>query len=184
MASTALFFGTGRVTADSRPEPATSEQQLAKIVNTRDGNVHLLSVTVDGKADITGIRFETHEGGRDPANRWAVAPDIRVREFSPAAIASRRGVVLDGMPGHDAILLQGLIAPGAATTSLAVSYLYNGITGETRECRVTLDRGQGTSWRLINARNQPVSLIVVKTRVLPIIGTIGIETLQGICVGS
>ncbi len=181
MASAMVLFSAGRAPADSRAEPAASEQQLAKIVNTRDDNVHLLSVKVDGKADITGIRFETSKTRRDPADRGAVAPDIRIREFSPAAIASRRGVVLDGTPGHDAIILQGVIAPGAATTSLAISYLYNGITGETRVCRVSLDRGRGTSWRLINSRNQPVSLIVVKTWALPIIGTVGIETLQGIC---
>ena len=67
------------------------------------------------------------------------------------------------------------------SASLALSYLYNGITGETRECGVTLNRWQGTSWQRMNSRNQPVSLIVVKTRALPVIGTVGIETRQGIC---
>jgi hypothetical protein len=62
-----------------------------------------------------------------------------------------------------------------------VTFLYNGITGESRECSITLDRRQETSWHLMNSRNQDVSLIVVKTWALPIIGTVGIETLQGIC---
>ena len=175
MASAMIFFPTGRAPADSRAEPAASEQQLAKIVKTRDDKFHLLSVKLDGNADITGIRFETREAGRDPAS------EIHVREFSLAVIASRHGAVLDGTPGHDAIILHGVVPPGMTGASLAVSYLYNGITGETRECSVTLSRGQGTSWRLMNSRNQPVSLIVVKTRALPIIGTVGIETLEGIC---
>ncbi len=167
----------GAASAETTPEI----QLLARIVNTRDNNYHLLGVMLDGKANITGLRFETHEVDLDRASHQLTSRDIHVREFSPAAIASPHGAVLDGTPGHDAIILRGSIAPDAATAALVVSFLYNGFTGETRACRVTLTREKERDWHLLNSQDQPVSLIVVKTRALPVIGTVGIETLQGIC---
>jgi hypothetical protein len=125
--------------------------------------------------------FETHDAALDRASPSPGSRDVHVRDFSLAEIASPHGAVLDGVPGHDAVMLQGDIPPAATAASLAVTFLYNGITGESRECSITLDRRQETSWHLMNSRNQDVSLIVVKTWALPIIGTVGIETLQGIC---
>jgi hypothetical protein len=157
-------------------------QHLAKVVNTRDNKYHCLGVSVDAEANISGIRFETHDAMVNRANRTPDLREVPVRDFSLAEISSRHGAVLDGVPGHDAVVLQGDIPPAAGAASLAVRFLYNGITGESRECSVTLDRGRQQNWRLTNSRHQKVSLIVVKTWALPIIGTVGIETLQGICV--
>jgi hypothetical protein len=156
-------------------------QQLAKIVNTRDRNYHCLGVSVDAEANISGIRFETHDAARDQANPQLGSRDVHVRDFSLAEIASPHGAVLDGVPGHDAVILQGQIPPAATAASLAVTFLYNGITGESRACSITLDRRPERRWHLTNSRNQDVSLVVVKTWALPVIGTVGIETLQGIC---
>jgi len=156
-------------------------QHLAKVVNTRDDNYHCLGVSVDAEANISGIRFETHDVIADRANPTPDLREVRVRDFSLAEISSQHGAVLDGVPGHDAVVLQGDIPPEAAAASLAVRFLYNGITGESRECSITLNRGLKQNWRLTNSHRQKVSLIVVKTWALPVIGTVGIETLQGIC---
>jgi hypothetical protein len=64
---------------------------------------------------------------------------------------------------------------------LVTSYLYNGVTGEYRGCRVTLDRTAGAAWHLINRYNETVSRIVVETRSVPLLGTIGIANLAGAC---
>ena len=190
--ATALFgwASIGPAPADTQPMAAMGAdcsssagrvQRLAKIVNTRDRNYHCLGVSVDADANISGIRFETHDAALDRASPSPGSRDVHVRDFSLAEIASPHGAVLDGVPGHDAVMLQGDIPPAATAASLAVTFLYNGITGESRECSITLDRRQETSWHLMNSRNQDVSLIVVKTWTLPVIGTVGIETLQGIC---
>lgn len=159
------------------PASSATVQQLAKIENTRDLNYHCLSVSVDGSANILAVRFEKHEFG---SSRGSAPSPLQVREFTPAEIASDQGVVLDGIPGHDAIKLRGRIAPGAVADPLVVSYLHNGFVGEFRECGVALER-DGRNWRLINAENRIVPLVVVRTWALPLVGTVGIDTLQGIC---
>lgn len=159
-----------------------SVQLLAKIFNTRDRNVECLGVTVDGGA-IKALRVENHRFA--PGN----GGDVKVEEFSVAEIESRHGAVLDGTPGHDAVIVQGRVSPSGGSADLVTRYLYNGLTGEYHSCRIKLDRDGGEAafaWRLVNRYNETVSRIVVRTRHVPVLGTIGIESLDGACtpVGS
>lgn len=182
------LIGVASAQMDKEPEavlgrdcPAGSPavQPLAKIENTRDLNYHCLSVSLDASANILAIRFEKHDRRSDRHSTPAPLP-LKIREFTPAEIAADQGVVLDGTPGHDAIKLRGHIVAGATAASLVVSYLHNGLVGEFRECGVSLERN-GPNWRLINAESRNVALVVVRTWGLPLVGTVGIDTLQGIC---
>ncbi len=171
-------FGAGAADAREAPgnacETASPElQPLAKVVSTRDGTYHCLGVSVDARAEITAIRFETHAA--------AEAGIARVRSFTPDEIARTQGVVLDGTPRHDAVILQGDIVPGQSSTTLHLRFLHNGITGEFYQCAVTLDRTEGTPWRLANARAGAFPVVVVRTWAVPLFGTIGIDTVEGIC---
>ena len=148
-------------------------QPLAKIINTRDETYHCLGVSVDARAEIIAIRFETHA--------LADAGVARVRSFTPGEIARTQGVVLDGTPGHDAVVLQGDIVPGRTRTTLTLKFLHNGITGEFHQCAVTLDRAEGTAWRLANSHQDAFPVVVVRTWTVPLFGTIGIDTVEGIC---
>ncbi len=105
---------------------------------------------------------------------------MRIRAFAPAEIAQASGVVLDGVPGYDAVILQGDIVAGAAKAELILKFLHNGITGEFQQCAVRLEHA-GARWRLADAQDRPVPLVVVRTWALPILGTVGIDTLEGIC---
>lgn len=155
-------------------------QPLAKIENSRDLGYDCLGVRVDDHANIVSVLFEKHEAAGDsPKGHSAPAPTVR--EFTPAEIGTARGVVLDGTPGHEAVRLRGSIAKDAPAAPLVVSYLHNGVLGEFRECDVALQRGEADRWRLVNAAHMPVSRVVVRTWGMPILGTVGIETLQGIC---
>jgi hypothetical protein len=58
------------------------------------------------------------------------------------------------------------------------------VTGEYRACRMALIRAAGGAWHLVDARDREVTLVVVKTWDLPVVGTIGIAALQGICAES
>lgn len=158
-------------------------QPLATIVNTRDRSFDCLGLSLDGRANIAAIRFEKHDGGVTAAAAGERAA-THVREFSPAEMATARGAVLDGTPGHDAVVLRGRIGAGATSVPLVVTFLYNGLTGEYRACHASLDREAGGAWRLMDADDRPVSLVVVKTWGLPVIGTVGIAALQGICAQS
>lgn len=175
---------------DARGEPvpslgcsagSVSVQQIAKITNTRDRNFHCLGVAVDRQANITAIRFETHEFDADRQSRGRAPHSVKVREFAPRDIASEKGVVLDGRPGHDAVILQGNIIEGRSSDQLVVKFLYNGLTDQFRECRFVLKRGRDVGWHLVNAENRRVPLVVVETWSLPLVGTVGIKTLQGLC---
>ena len=155
-------------------------QQLAKIENTRNSSYHCLGIRMDDNANIVGVRFEKYDvvgNGGEQEER----PPLAIREFTPAEIGTARGVVLDGTPQQEAVRLRGMITAGAAIAPLVVSYLHNGIVGEFRECNVTLEKDGAHRWRLVNAEHSAVSRIVVQTWTMPVLGTVGIETLQGIC---
>jgi hypothetical protein len=155
-------------------------QPLAMVTNTRDRDYDCLGLSLDARAEVTAIRFETHPeaSAANPA-----APLVHIREFALSDVASADGAVLDGRPGHDAIALQGLIAAGAASSDLVLRFLYNGLTGEMRRCALTIDRvaREGGGWELKNAGGERVTQIRIRTRSLPLLGTIGIETIEGAC---
>ncbi len=162
-----------RATTEGACEAASPQlQPLAKVVNTRDTTYHCLGVSIDARAEITAIRFETHAAAEAVAS---------VRSFTPDEIARTQGVVLDGTPGHDAVILQGDIVPGQPTTTLHLKFLHNGITGEFAQCTVTIDRAEGAPWRLAHARADAFPVVVVRTWAVPLLGTIGIDTVEGIC---
>lgn len=180
MAATTLALTASALPARSEADSCRGGERrvqlLATILNTRNRNYDCLGVSLDGRADIIGLRFEAHD-----VEGASGAGPVRVREFALRELASERGAVLDGVPGHDAVILRGEIAAGANTAALVVRFLHNGFTGEFRDCRVVLARDRDASWHLLDAANRPVPLVVVKTWELPLVGTVGIETLEGAC---
>ncbi len=152
-------------------------RQLAQIFNSRDDGFHCLGIAVAGEA-IKAIVLETHSSSREAASGM---PAIRSREFPVALIESSYGAVLDGIPGHDAVILQGRFARPSTSAELVVRYLYNGIHSEYRQCAVSINRSQDAEWHLFNVLHQKVARIVVQTWALPLIGTVGIANLEGAC---
>lgn len=152
-------------------------QQLAEISNTRDGNFQCLGVTVQGAA-LKALRVESHRLVEQADA--TVADTVKIAEYPVAQITSGEGAVLEGARGHNAVIVQGRLSATGGNVELVTSYLYNGLTGEYHSCRITLDRG-ADAWRLINQYNETVSRIVVKTRSIPVFGTIGIANLEGAC---
>jgi hypothetical protein len=172
--------GDARMAADCATGSA-SVQPLAKIVNTRDASFDCVGLSLDDHANIRALRFEKHELSPRADAPTAVAAPVHVREFTPAEISSSRGAVLDGVPGHDALTLRGDLNDDKTTVPLLVSFLYNGLTGEYHSCTTTLLRGSDRRWRLLDARQRQVSLVRVQTWGLPLVGTVGIAAIQGLC---
>jgi hypothetical protein len=149
---------------------------LAMIDSTHEDKFQCLGLYLEGDT-VKGIRLETHSfasAHRDPGSE-----QVEITEFAVAVVESSRGAVLDGVPGHDAIILQGHLSTAPVTAKLV--YLYNGITNEYRSCPITIDRGPDAGWRLVNRFNQTVSHIVVRTRRIPLVGPFGIAELEGAC---
>lgn len=167
--------------AEGCGEGSASVQPLAKIVNTRDASFDCVGISLDDHDNIRAIRFEKHDGGRPHQTASEAAAAVEVREFTPAELASEHGAVLDGVPGHDAVLLKGVVKPAQSNVPLVLSFLYNGLTGEYRGCDTALMRGPDQRWHLLDAQQRPVSLVILKTWGLPVVGTVGIETVEGIC---
>jgi hypothetical protein len=193
-------FGTGSVTLvgglvlavigpatpyaapDRQDETCTNSsdsiQHLATIDTARDGSFQCLGLSLAGNA-VKAIRVETHTLAR---TGWRPqAEQVTIAEFSVAVIESSHGAVLDGVPGHDAIILQGHFSTPPDTADLVTSYLYNGFTGEYRSCHISLARVPDDGWRLLDRFGQPISHIVVRTRQMPLIGMFGIANLDGAC---
>jgi hypothetical protein len=155
-----------------------SVQQLAKIVNSRDDSFHCVGLVIGNDA-ITAIRFETHGFMSDQDG--SVSERVKIIDFPVGLIESNYGAVLDGEPGHDAVILQGRFSRPTTTADLVIRYLYDGFTGGYRSCEVTLDRAADSHWHLMNARHENISRILVRTWSLPFIGVAGIANLDGAC---
>lgn len=151
-----------------------SAQNLATVFNTRNADVHCLDVELDPNRDITGIRIKTYDAS-------AGARSVHVTRLRLAAINAASGAVLDGRPGHAALILQGHIAKNMTQARLNVRYLYNGLTGQFRSCPIQLHKKASGQWVLFNGQDRVVSRIVIETWRLPLIGTVGIKTLEGVC---
>jgi hypothetical protein len=148
------------------------------IDSSGDDSFQCLGLSVAGDA-VTAIRLETH--GIASAGQHTDLQPILVAEFPKAVMESRRGAVLDGRPGHDAIVLRGRLPTAPGNMDLVISYLYNGITDEYRSCQLTLRWASDTGWRLTNGSDQVVSHIDIVTRSIPVVGVIGIANLEGAC---
>lgn len=155
-----------------------SFKQLAMIDNASDGSFQCLGVSLEDET-IKAIRVETHSFA-SPAREKA-SERVKIEDFSQAVIESRQGAVLDGVPGHDAIILRGHFSALPGRSELVTSFLYNGFTSEYRSCAITLDRTPNVGWRLVNRFDQTISHIMVKTRKIPLLGTFGIANLEGAC---
>jgi hypothetical protein len=177
-------IGSGNMAAassqptESCPHSTKSLKQLAIIDNTSDGSFQCLAVSLEG-GTVRAIHVETHSFASQDGQ---TGPEqIKIEEFPKAVVESSRGAVLDGVPGHDAIIIRGHFSTFSDRLELVTSYLYNGFTGEYRSCQIALDRTPGTGWRLVNRLDQTVSHILVRTRQIPLIGTFGIANLEGAC---
>jgi len=157
---------------------SASIKQLATIDNNRDGTFQCLGLSLEGDA-VKGIRLETHRFVS--TGRHTESEQVKIEEFPMAVVESRHGAVLDGVPGHDAIILQGHFTTPSGMATLVTSYLYNGFTSEYRSCQMTLVRAADASWRLADRLDRTVSHIVVRTRDMPLIGAFGIANLDGAC---
>jgi hypothetical protein len=175
--------GESGLTAPNRPDltcthSTSSTRQLAMIDSKSDGGFQCIGVLLDGRT-VKAIRLEGHNFAS--AAQPSAEQRVKITEFPPAIVDSSRGAVLDGIPGHDAIILRGHLPTPSGKAELEISFLYNGLTGEYRSCQITLDRTPDAGWRLINSQDQPISHIVVRIRQLPVIGVIGIADLEGAC---
>jgi hypothetical protein len=155
-----------------------STRQLATIESTGDSSFQCLSLSLDGDT-VKALRVETHRFAS--SERRPDTEHVEFAEFPVAVIESSHGAVLDGIPGHDAVILQGHFSTPPRSAMLVTSYLYNGFTGEYRSCQISLDRGPDTGWRLRNGFAQTVSHIVIRTREIPLLGMFGIASLDGAC---
>ena len=165
---------TGRVCGISTP----SIRQLAVIENSAEDSFQCLGLAMDGET-VRAIRLETHRF--TPGSARPDDAHVDVTAFLPEVVGSHHGAVLDGVPGHDAIILHGALVGQPDRLQLMISYLYNGFTGEYRSCQVTLDRAPDPSWHLVTHTGLTISRIVVKTRQMPVIGAFGIASLDGAC---
>jgi hypothetical protein len=148
------------------------------IDHTSDGGFQCLGVSVEGDS-VKAIRLERHSFASEAGH--LASELIKVVEIPTTVVDSRHGAVIDGIPGHDAILLRGHFSTPAGTGELEISYLYNGLTGEFHTCQIALDRTSNAGWRLVNRLDQTISLIGVRVREVPVIGVVGIANLEGAC---
>jgi hypothetical protein len=152
--------------------------QLAMIETPGDRDFQCLGVSLDADT-VKAIRLETHHF--TAADQLTGQEQVKIEEFARAAVESSRGVVVDGVPGHDAIVLRGHFVTPAGKADLVTSYLYNGFTGTYRSCLITFDEVPGTGWHLFSRLEQTVTHIMVRTRQMPLIGAFGIADLEGAC---
>jgi hypothetical protein len=152
---------------------------IAIIDKIGERDFQCLGVSLENGA-IKTILLETHsfaDIGKQPEQERT-----RLEEFPQAVIDSLRGAVLDGIPGHDAIILRGRFITPSHKLELVASFLYNGFTNEYHSCRITLEKTPNRNWRLVDRLDQTITHIAVRTRQMPLIGAFGIANLDGACI--
>jgi hypothetical protein len=154
-----------------------SLHQLAQIFNPRNDGFQCLGITTE-RGNITAIRFEKH---RSPRKVAAGFQPVSIRKFPMTAIESRAGAVLDGTPGHKAIIVYGHMMRSSSKVVLFVRYLYNGLTDEYHQCSLMIDHGSDSKWHLFNVAHEKIARIVIHTWSVPLIGIVGIANLKGAC---
>ncbi len=151
---------------------------LARIDGADGDSFQCLGALFEGDR-VKAIRVETYRFTSDESRHGF--DGVKVEDFPDSVLESPRGAVLDGVPGHDAIVLHGRMPASAGRVDLETSFLYNGITGEYRNCAIALERAPDVGWRLVDSLDRTISHIVVRTRQIPLIGMFGISTLEGAC---
>ncbi len=155
-----------------------SFQQIASLHKVGESDFQCLGVSLENGA-IKGIRLETHHfNATDPPS---ALEQVKVEDFPQAALESDRGAVLDGIPGHDAIVLRGHFTTPSHQLALVASFLYNGFTDDYHGCEIAIVRSPDSGWHLVDRFNQTIFDIVVQTRKFPLIGDFGIANLDGAC---
>jgi hypothetical protein len=160
------------------PGSTMSTKQLAMMNKAGDRDFQCLGVSLND-GSVIAIRVETHSF--TPTRQQPNQEQVKTEDFSRSVLESSRGAVLDGIPGHDAIVLRGHFAAPSGEADLVASYLFNGFTGEYHSCQLRPDDAPDTGWRLVNRFDRTVSHIVVRTRQMPVIGMFGIADLEGAC---
>src|SRR5258708_4597882 len=111
LASPVLAMADAAHPAEICVNSSNSMQQLAMIDKPGDDGFQCLGLMLDGDA-VKALRLETHRFQSE--RRHADSERIEVTEFPLAVVKSSRGAVLDGIPGHDAIILQGNLSPSSS----------------------------------------------------------------------
>jgi hypothetical protein len=157
------------------PNSAGRVHHLVTIDNGLDGSFQCLGLSSEN-GTVVALRLETHHV--TTSGRQA---EVSTEEFPLDVVESSHGAVLDGVPGHDAIIIRGRLPRSPEKAELMTTFLYNGFTNEYRSCPISLDRQPNGNWHLVNRFNQVVSHISVRTRQMPVIGAFGIADLEGVC---
>jgi hypothetical protein len=153
---------------ESALPPNTRLQDVAKITNSRDASVAVLSVAIGPKDEILGVYsvYEMNDGTGDV-----------IRDLMPLSeIQSPQGSVLHEENGMKIFILQGTVDADRGTARLQIRYMTNGITRSYDSCRLNATRSAQGTWNLINAyTGKIVTEAHAKTWAL------GIRTIENVC---
>lgn len=142
----------------------TKLESLLTISNDRGTDYNVLSGMVDDRNNLTGVDFANFTGGHSSGSK----------QYPANQIGTSNGVVLVNEQGVDALILRGKINGGEA--DLVVRFIFNGLSKEYHECKVTGVRGTDNVWHMKNAYT---GKMVDKAKLITY--SIGIKTIDGIC---
>ena len=152
-----------------------SEDQESQYANLKEES--LLQVTSDAMEGTSALKV-----GLDDANNivsFRFSTDRRVNIFfSPADL--EKGVVLLNRSNYNILTLSSpRFLPDAGGT-LTLTYLYNGITGSSDHLTMDLHKING-KWTFMThdgADSRPFTSMFMKAKKLPLIGVVGIESIE------
>lgn len=164
------FFGSSAFAAhmSAALPPGTRLQDVAKITNSRDASVAVLSVALGPKDEVLGV-YSVYEMNDDTG-------DV-IRDLMPLSeIQSPQGSVLHEENGLKIFILQGTVDGEHGTARLQIRYLTNGIKRSYDSCQLNAKRSAQGTWTLVNAYNgKIVTEAHAKT------WAFGIKTIENVC---
>lgn len=133
------------------------KQKIVSVVNQKGETAVVESVATDGALsgmEVTGVDYH--------------------KTFTTADVA--KGVVLFEQDKYKVLLLKGTVDARTQEGSFTMSYLFNAPLSTYKTCNFTLRR-DNTGWFIENAYTNEKPITTIKV----VQGSMGVDTLQGIC---
>lgn len=154
-------FGQGMAAQPVENNPTENETFIVKATNDEDEDITRLYLILDKNKDIQQFRVRT------------LAGEEIIEDDLYGVDKGESGIVLKNLKGKDIVTLYSSNFTGHQGGEITLRYLFNGLTGSTKELELDLGR-YGDNW-VLNINGQKATHLHFQSNKKFMIGAIGVK---------